>query len=261
MSAASTPTKGESKSTAITTNGDSHDDDDDFIIKAVSYAYRPLVFCISARYDPKLLPFLLHIRSLEIMSPEVRKPIQVSAIIFNKQQDKVLLLQRIHVPNTWEVPSCIIFDDDKSPLHALVRAVHLCSGQFVTNISRNVGFYDYESDPPGKPCRRYCFIAEVDHPEEEEVALWLDIYQSFAWVTEEEVNDERHRSEALDFHEPALRLIIQKAFVIMRNEQQAAMESDGEESQVTMGSHEEESQATTMKTHEEEETPRSPIDD
>lgn len=61
----------------------------------------------------------------------------------------------------------------------------------------------------------------MDHPEEEEIALWLELYQSFAWVTEEEVNQEKYGSDsaALEFHAPALRWIIQNAFRALGEQQ------------------------------------------
>lgn len=105
------------------------------------------------------------------------------------------------------------------------------SGQIAQSITRTIGFYEYESYPPLPPCRRYCFVVEVDHPEEEEVALWLELYQSFAWVTEDEVNEERHGGSALRFHSHALRWIIQKAFRAVREERQG--ETSDEEKDTT----------------------------
>ncbi|KAK8088485.1 hypothetical protein PG997_003446 [Apiospora hydei] len=178
----STPTKPEPKATdASDEEPDAYDDDN--IIEVRSDAYRTQVLYIRSSYEQSVSAFKLPIPIFELLNPMTRKPLEVSAIVFNAQRDKVLLLQRLHVPNSWEVPSCSIFEGEKSALHAVVRMVHLCSGQVVRNIVRCAGFYEYESVPSWPPARRYCFVVEVDHPEEEEVPLWLQIYQSYAWLT------------------------------------------------------------------------------
>ncbi|KAK8050146.1 hypothetical protein PG994_011876 [Apiospora phragmitis] len=221
----STPTKPRSKG-ASTSNEDINNN----TVEVRSYTYRPQFLHIRASFDQSLSAFTMPIPTLNLLNPGTRRPLEVSALVFNAQRDKVLLLQRIHEPNTWEVPSFSIFEGEKSALHAVVRTVHQCSGQIVRKITRGVGYYEYESSPPWPPCRRYCFVAEVDHPEEEEVALWLEIYQSFAWVTVEEVNEEKYGRDktALDFHAPALRWIIQKAFRVLREQQEEEEEEERE---------------------------------
>ncbi|KAK7924278.1 hypothetical protein PG985_006332 [Apiospora marii] len=216
MPAEPTPTKPRPNGT-----GTRNDDPKSNTVEVRSDVYRTRILRITATFDPRLSAFKMPIPTLNLLNPGTMKPLEVSALIFNAQRDKVLLLQRIHAPNTWEVPSFSIFDGEKSALHAVVRTVHQCSGQIVRSITRGAGFYEYISIPSWPPCRRYCFIVEVDHPEEEEVALWLELYQSFAWLTEEEVDEEKYGSDKapLDFHAPALRWIIQKAFRTVREQQ------------------------------------------
>ncbi|KAK8055695.1 hypothetical protein PG993_000922 [Apiospora rasikravindrae] len=233
MSSASTPTKPKPKGTTNTHNEDpdgNDDDNNDNTIEIRSYAYRAQILHIRSSFEQSVSAFKMPIPTFELLNPLTRKPLEISAIVFNAQRDKVLLLQRIHAPNAWEVPSFSIFEG-RSRRSTPSSAPY--TSALVRNITRCAGFYEYESVPPWPPSRRYCFVVEVDHPEEEEVALWLRLYQSFAWVTAEDVDDEKYGRdrEALDFHAPALRWILQKAFRVVREEKQKQQRQEQQQEQ------------------------------
>lgn len=110
-------------------NGTSTRDEDlkSNTVEVRSDVYRTQILRITASFDSRLSAFKMPIPTLNLLNPGTRKPLEVSALIFNAQRNKVLLLQRIHAPSTWEVPSFSIFEGEKSVLHAVVRTVHQCS--------------------------------------------------------------------------------------------------------------------------------------
>ena len=128
----STPTETRPKSTAIKSSRDTNNN----VLHVKSYTYRSVIVHISAYFSQSLSAFHMPIPSLNMLNPGAKKPLEVSALIFNAQRDKILLLQRIHAPNTWELPSCGVMDAEETALHAVVRTVHQCS--YVASLQHNL---------------------------------------------------------------------------------------------------------------------------
>ena len=126
------PTETTPKSIAIVRNEDTNNN----VVHVESHTYRTVIVHILAHFNPRLAAFHMPVSSLSMLNPGVRAPLEVSAIVFNAQRDKVLLLQRVHAPNAWELPSCGIMDGEKTALHAVVRTVHQCS--YVTPFQQSI---------------------------------------------------------------------------------------------------------------------------
>ncbi|KAK8863082.1 NUDIX hydrolase domain-like protein [Apiospora arundinis] len=131
------------------------------------------------------------------------------AIVFNRDGDKVLLVQRAGVDRLagkWETPGGKCANRDMTILHGLVRDVYegtykllTCkggdSGLVANGIVTTTGYHELMS-PSNQRCRKYVFVVEVDTWA---VSLDPEKYARCVWASERDIVEGWCEEHELEF--------------------------------------------------------------
>ncbi len=140
-------------------------------------------------------------------------------LVFNPE-GKVLVIQRAghdSLPNRWEIPGGAVDPEDQTILHGAAREIweesRLVAKRFVRLVTEGPGGRDLQIFPNSRKTLwlcRFSFIVEVESWET--VHLDPAEHQAFAWVSEDEVKNQKIGERELPITNSAMQSVILESF-------------------------------------------------
>jgi 8-oxo-dGTP pyrophosphatase MutT (NUDIX family) len=146
-------------------------------------------------------------------------------VVFNSD-DRILLLQRAatdSMPNKWELPGGAVDDDDSTILHGAARELAeeagLVAQHFGYVVTGGPGHdlgHAFPNSTNTKVWCRFTFHVEVESCDS--VKLDPKEHQDFAWVSEQEVKEQRTGDRELAITRDSVAALIVEAFRLRREQ-------------------------------------------